>query len=349
MSSTVNVAVLVGNGFDLSAGLRTSARDFIAGFVDAHKQDDGESPTGRLARSIETDGIETWADYEMRIGEYAARIPDSLGEEGRADEYARAKEALDRDLLGLVSTEAGRLSGTFAEKNAAECIDSLCSWISLLRPRERRRLLSSFATPIGLRYRFVCFNYTPLLEIIFEEMKDKAIQVDGLPSEIAPQYVRAFTYAHGTVADCPITGVNDAGQIADEQLASSEVVVRTVVKPEAMALIGADSDIRGLECISNADIVLIFGMSLGMSDRRWWERVVKLLTGKENSFAVIFSLGLENVGQTPLSYLMATEGKKGRLLDASGIKVDPETRRSLFERIFVLPSKEVLKIKEPVL
>lgn len=56
------MTVLVGNGFDLSAGLKTSTTRFMDFFSKNHASDEG--PVGRLAGCIEKEGAREWADFE---------------------------------------------------------------------------------------------------------------------------------------------------------------------------------------------------------------------------------------------------------------------------------------------
>lgn len=54
LASNLSVTVMVGNGFDLSAGLKTSTTRFIDFFSKSHASDEG--PVGRLAGCIEKEG-----------------------------------------------------------------------------------------------------------------------------------------------------------------------------------------------------------------------------------------------------------------------------------------------------
>ena len=82
MSERVKVCVIVGNGFDMAAGLGTSTEAFVARFAEQHAGED--SPAGRLAAQIAQDGPKTWADFERKLGEYAAVVEstadDAVGE-----------------------------------------------------------------------------------------------------------------------------------------------------------------------------------------------------------------------------------------------------------------------------
>lgn len=183
---------------------------------------------------------------------------------------------------------------------------------------------------------------------IIDTAKGTPIAAEGVPDKIVEQRFARFVYAHDTISGTPVTGVNDESQIADHDLAENQDVIKTVIKPKIMQMIGENSDDLALDIISKAQIVMIFGMSLGDSDKRWWEKVVNQLIQRQNSFVVIFSLSARNTGHIPLLYLRETQGVKVRLLQASGLMDTIEDPESLYQRMFVLPSQEVLRIKAPI-
>ena len=59
--STLSITIMVGNGFDLSSGLKTSTTRFMDYFSSNHALDNG--PVGDLARQISYEGPQNWADF----------------------------------------------------------------------------------------------------------------------------------------------------------------------------------------------------------------------------------------------------------------------------------------------
>ena len=62
MSTALNLTVFIGNGFDLSAGMKTGTAEFMDFFANKHESNEG--PVGRLAKKILEDGPQNWADFE---------------------------------------------------------------------------------------------------------------------------------------------------------------------------------------------------------------------------------------------------------------------------------------------
>lgn len=159
MSSSLSIGVLIGNGFDLAAGLKTGTKDFISQFAKEHGQDDGS--VGRLARQIESEGIDIWADFERMLGVYAKNISQLEPDPVKA--ALDCKEAIDIDLMNFIKRADAEVTDEFIERNAKKVIDSLAFWRSALRPIEKQMVAQFYSTPYNLGIRFITFNYTTLL------------------------------------------------------------------------------------------------------------------------------------------------------------------------------------------
>ena len=72
VSTTLNLTVFIGNGFDLSAGMKTGTAEFMDFFANKHERDGG--PVGRLAKKILEDGHETGLKASRRSSESMLRL-----------------------------------------------------------------------------------------------------------------------------------------------------------------------------------------------------------------------------------------------------------------------------------
>ena len=45
---------------------------------------------------------------------------------------------------------------------------------------------------------------------------------------------------------------------------------------------------RAEEMINNSSIICIFGMSMGLTDKRWWERIITWLLSNEQRILIIY-------------------------------------------------------------
>lgn len=270
MSRSVNACVIVGNGFDLAAGLGTDSEAFVGRFAEQHAGED--SPAGRLATQIRSDGAKTWADFERKLGEYAGCLAGAFSGEQLEQEYLGAKEAVEADLNAFIAEQEQAVDDDYIDACSKTCIASLCGWVGSLAPRNKEKVKTALELPSSMVFTFVTLNYTSVLDQVVGLIRSNSFQssqAEGVSSFLLGTPV----HAHGDLGGNPICGVNDASQIADEELRSSAPVIDTVVKGQTQALFGDMNDARALASISQADVILIYGCSMGPTDRRWWEAV----------------------------------------------------------------------------
>jgi hypothetical protein len=66
------------------------------------------TPAEKLAHEISREGIESWADFEMKLGEYSLKFADRSF--GRKDDYLSAYEAFISHLHNELMQEYTRFS-----------------------------------------------------------------------------------------------------------------------------------------------------------------------------------------------------------------------------------------------
>lgn len=357
MGTKLDVLFLVGNGFDLSLGLDTSAKSFVSKFVKEtlSKGAGGDGAAFRLASTIESEGIEAWSDFECKIGEYAEAIAQD-GQfdkpEDRAEELARAKSAVDRVLAEHIAEEDERVTDEFIAANAEACAGSVACWLHSLAVEQRAKLLGPYHAPYQFEYSFVSFNYTSALERVlqvagsagFNETCAKCY-APGLPE--ATHRVKGLAYAHGTIGDMPICGVDAPDQVHDPDIREMPIVSQTMVKCDIQRMIANGMDIRALEKISNANVICVYGMSLGLTDGRWWRKVAQRLDEESRAALIIFSRRIRQRGMTPFEHYEEILRVRDKYFVSGGI-ADEGLREKIEDRIIVAPSNEVLVIPKPL-
>lgn len=333
------MTVMVGNGFDLSAGLKTSTTRFMDFFSKNHASDEG--PVGRLAGCIEKEGAREWADFEKKLGEYTSNL--EVYEEKAVEAALDCKEAIDVDLAAFIASEDKKASDEFIEANSESVMSSLAYWYSALQPLERQQILGHYSTDFGLNVSIVTFNYTTLLPRLFNAfgVNGHAVPEDSLGVS-SVQLIR-LVQAHGALGREPICGVNDVSQIGSDALSKNEDIVSTFVKGEIQKLFGSVDDRRAEDYILGSNILIIFGLSLGETDIRWWETVVKLLKKGDTHFVLIASTETESARRSPASFRRFSKELKEKLLTRGGANDDE--KRLLSERIFIIPAGSIFRFK----
>jgi hypothetical protein len=185
------------------------------------------------------------------------------------------------------------------------------------------------------------FNYTQSFEkmigwkgvpIRFRERKTS----NGFYEDV----IKNVEHIHGTTTEDMIIGVNDPDQIDNPYLRNSAKTIRAIVKPEMNINAGTMRDERCKQYISESDVICIYGMSLGATDKYWWNLIVDRLASS-NARLVVFSYSKD---------INAIRGYRSRdqkdaLIDKllSYSNLDDEIKAKIAERIFVCFNSSIFK------
>ena len=98
--------------------------------------------------------------------------------------------------------------------------------------------------------------------------------------ELKKELKRRYASLNGTLNDSElIMGVNDLSQIKNEKLANDPGAQAMLIKTETTINRGDLLDERCENIMRNADMYCIFGLSLGETDKKWWD----ILAARMNS------------------------------------------------------------------
>lgn len=266
----MNITFLIGNGFDLSLGLNTRYHDFYDWYCRRPSGDPVvDSFKAELARGKNT----LWADFELGLG----RMAGEYGME-RQEAFFDCYDDAQEKLAEYLAREEGRVDdGQNKDRLAQMLRDSLPNYYEELQAETREAYGELFRRRNGEQWniRFLSFNYTRLL--------DRAVQSLGAggvlgrratPSGSYYQTVcKAPIHVHGYTDRTPVLGVNDWTQVGDEALCAAADFAYTMLKPYAVRNQGDGWDRKAEELIRSSDLICIFGMSLGETDKKWWQEI----------------------------------------------------------------------------
>lgn len=111
-------------------------------------------------------------------------------------------------------------------------------------------------------YDIMTFNYTSSVEKILRKA------VDDLGGNMSS--IRSIEHIHMTLEEGLLMGVNDDSQITNRYFQSSYPVKSTIVKPFINKEFDDGIDTKCRKMINDADVILLFGVSLGKTDACWW-------------------------------------------------------------------------------
>ncbi len=98
-------------------------------------------------------------------------------------------------------------------------------------------------------------------------------------------------HIHGYLDNDMVFGVNDISQIKNEIFKENRDVLESIVKAECNKANRNNIDRQFTSKISTANLICIFGSSIGDTDNKWWELIGERL--KSECHLIIFSKGAE--------------------------------------------------------
>lgn len=265
----MDLVFLLGNGFDINIGMKTRYCNFYDFYL---KQVSSNAIIKTFKNDIQ-ENIEDWADLELRLGEYLEHLQEN--------EAILIYNDLVKNLQIYIQSE---------EERHSYGIDSNLIRKDLISPENYLRYVDSQFIKSNWkkdnenwRVRIISFNYTKSLEklIAFNNERIVIETVNG-----HQRYIDAVEHIHGFTNNRMTLGVNDSKQIRNQNLRDCKKIIRRFVKPECNNTYGLNHSDKCANWINAAQIICLYGLSLGETDKIWWNRVAKRLIN--NATLIIF-------------------------------------------------------------
>lgn len=272
----MNILYIIGNGFDINLGLKTAYQDFYNWYV--NRSTDSEV-IEKMKYDLSIHRYTTWADMELGLGAYTKNL-------NTIEELEEICHDISLELRQYLTGIQSSFEATPVIR--ARFIQQLCSPHSFLSGGNARAISRFLGQARDtLNYNIMSFNYTNCIESLFA--------TDGkisFPIPIAQgHYLHSLHHIHQTLSNQDIiTGVNDDGQIANAELLCDDCR-DLLVKPHILNQLRTLVDEECTRLIDEADLFVLFGVSLGESDSIWWERIGKRMT---HSTALLIYFAYDN-------------------------------------------------------
>lgn len=324
----MNITFLIGNGFDLNLGLKTRYSDFYPYFIK-------NASEKNMVRTWVNGNEKLWSDLEEKLGQELKKL-----ERDNLEQFYVDKEELDRLLIEYLEREQEKYTFEEKEKIKTEFERSMLEFTKGLPSKSFESINHTLAIYKAeeYNYSFVTFNYTNILDKILDLFKDNRV-IGSHQGNGTSKYNRLgeIVHIHGTTDEEMILGVNDVSQILNNELKTNELFLNTFIKPRMNEEIGQKKIEKAKQMINSSHIVCIFGMSIGNTDKMWWEEITKWLVTNENNKLIIFWKGYDEVLR--------------KKLPATIIRLNEQIKRNLFEKgkVGKYGETEYNKIKERIM
>ena len=278
----MNITFMIGNGFDINLGLKTSYADFLDHYL---SQPDGSGVIGRFKQSIARE-METWTDVEIALGQCTR---DFFGDTASADFLACYDDLYDR-LAAYLAQQESHAEALGEEKLREAMAFALSAWQKGFRRSRSQEIARRIALcGGGFSFNFITFNYTRTIDTCLDAVQDMPLGTRVTDAGEIPNSLGRSVHVHGYTNKDMILGVNDESQLANPLLLMDRLVFERdrIVKQKANRLFEEGTDELAHSVLKDSDLVYIYGMSLGKTDKLWWQRLGQLMADRPHVQVII--------------------------------------------------------------
>lgn len=272
------ITFLIGNGFDINLGLKTRYCDFYDYYREHASKD-----SIILQWMNEDNDKGNWADLEVTLGRRVKSV-----DEGNLESFLDAYEELELQLLEYLESEQAKYSIENKENEiVTEIQRSIKDIVADLNTEEQNSYQATCSTHRNeeLKYYFITFNYTNILDQMLEKAKASNVDIGSHTTTNGHERkneIGGVHHVHGLLTEGIVLGVNDESQVNNEVLAQNELFRNVFLKDRINKQMGQRRTEQAEQIIDGSQIICIFGMSLGITDKRWWEKIVTWMTADNN-------------------------------------------------------------------
>jgi len=275
----MNITFLIGNGFDIGLHMPTRYENFYEKYC-VIAEDDNENIRSfkkmlQERNNEETKRIIDWADFEKAFGEHSMS-PEFIN---KRDYLERFEDFVTKFNAYLEVVES--CTDYSNTKLIADTMNSAMKTYFQIRKADETAIRNIYNQSPGNRvYNFISFNYTKSIDICVDALRQ-------LLKGDSARKVGSIVHIHGYIDENMIVGVNDPTQILNPSFANDADVVNEIVKPEQNSIGRTAYENATIPLINNSDIICIYGMSIGETDKKWWELIAEWLSKGSKRVLVI--------------------------------------------------------------
>ncbi|MBE6917413.1 MAG: hypothetical protein E7470_05915 [Ruminococcaceae bacterium] len=337
----MNVAFLLGNGFDLQLGMETGYKSFLKWYVE---QPTNDSDIAQFRTYLKDQNSEWWSDAEIAMGQYLGNFSD--------DNIAVFFKNI-RDFKLRLSEYLMQENEKYDLEKNSEVIDAFIDF--LLKSSDDIMLRPTLLHLNELRKRnntlihFVTFNYTDALDRIVRKVKERSKTLETITTNSSVALstkVGNIYHVHGSLNSSLIMGVDNHEQLNGSNISDFSKVSRTLIKPIVNDELGRDEHENAIAMLYDCRYLFFYGLSFGITDKTWWDLIKDRLIKDGNMQVVIFTRSPDDVIQTiiPEDILDYVNDKKDAFLKKLGIAPGSEHYDAVRKRVFVIRNTKRLNI-----
>lgn len=329
----MNITFLIGNGFDLNIGLSTTFSNFLERYVEESLSD--TAIIQHFKNSVLKD-TELWANAELAFGAATQQFEDEICS---ADDFCACHEDFCINLAKYLQRQEKRLNYA-ALKNTI--VKGFSAGIRNFKKGFREAEAAAISNDEerfdgGYNFNFISFNYTSVLDHCMSATKEKAgsVGIRRWKRYTADNSFDKLIHVHGTVHKDMVLGVNDISQITCPSLFDGvdEEYINEIIKQKTNEINEENSDKKAYDILRSSDLIYIYGMSTGETDKLWWQRICTIMSQKKNLHLIIHKYDAPEEGLIRRKYRLYVSDVKKSFIAYSDL--DEEMKADIEKRIHI--------------
>lgn len=263
----MNILYILGNGFDKAQKMATGYPDFYKYLTDKVK--DESALLGKMKSAI-TENTDLWSDMESGLGEFTSAT-------NNAEEFDSFYFELSEHLQNYLKKENEKFAPSDKLKNKFQSDFTTVSKYLGALDKERYNAFINRHSFSSKDISVITLNYTDTLEKILS--LNASVTAKSFSNNTN---LRNIIHVHGRLGESIIIGVDHPAQMKNEAFRNNEDIKDIMIKIESNESM---KETRHMECerlIANANVIVLFGVSLGETDARWWKLIGQNLKRRRN-------------------------------------------------------------------
>lgn len=291
----MNVTFIVGNGFDISLGMKTKYEDFYKYYCRLSSK---TLQIERFKESIRNDianGRTLWADFEAGLGKYTMDFSEET-----ASEYISCLNDAQRHFAEYYTAVNSHFDPSIFLSNICRSRNKLLEFYKDLPDNEQKPFIQLIKanTDFDTVFKFLSLNYTTVLDKFVNLLSKEALTTwHGTQNRLHKAIVNpSVHHIHGRFDCFPIIGVGDESQILNRNLRNT--LSDSMIKSRCVRALNYSWYDDTENYIAESTIICIYGTSLGKTDTYLWNKIVQWLLGSEERQVIVFwhtSTGPDNI------------------------------------------------------
>ncbi|MBJ6117649.1 bacteriophage abortive infection AbiH family protein [Pontibacter sp. BT310] len=324
----MQILFLLGNGFDLNLGMKTRYKDFYCHYLSVESK---KEYVNKFKKHL-SENLDNWSDLELSLGEYTQNIKT-------LEEFDDVFEDIAEKLADFLLEQENNFD--FSKILKEELHKCLIYPEQYLLNSDRNQLSEYKDRWSKNRWyvHIITFNYTRTLErILGEEISNIKI---GTHHDLAHVSLQGIDHLHGFVDERMIMGVNDKSQVKNVQFHENPDVLEAIIKIQCNKAQKHNVDDACIKRITTANLICIFGSSIGETDNYWWELIGNQLLVRDCHLIIFYKC--EDISPR-FAYKKARKEREIKNIFLSKTKLDENEKKLVESKIFVGINTNLFKL-----